>query len=138
MTKQGKFRTLNLTQGEPVKLILMFAVPIFLGNLFQLFYSLIDTKIVGSTLGETALAAVGSVSTLNNLLVGFFNGLTLGFSVITARFFGSGEEEKLKQNVAGTLSLGFSTAAVIILIAFVFLQPIHQRVDSRNVYHAGI
>ena len=89
MTKQGKCRTLNLTQGEPVKLILMFAVPIFLGNLFQLFYSLIDTKIVGSTLGETALAAVGSVSTLNNLLVGFFNGLTLGFSVITARFFGS-------------------------------------------------
>lgn len=124
MTKQGKFRTLNLTQGEPVKLILMFAVPIFLGNLFQLFYSLIDTKIVGSTLGETALAAVGSVSTLNNLLVGFFNGLTLGFSVITARFFGSGEEEKLKQNVAGTLSLGFSTAAVIILVTFVFLQPI--------------
>ena len=51
----------NLTDGKPVKLILQFAIPVFLGNLFQLFYGLIDTKIVGSTLGEGALAAVGSV-----------------------------------------------------------------------------
>ena len=56
----------NLTEGKPVKLILQFAIPVFLGNLFQLFYGLIDTKIVGSTLGEGALAAVGSVSILYN------------------------------------------------------------------------
>ena len=79
----------NLTEGKPVKLILQFAIPVFLGNLFQLFYGLIDTKIVGSTLGEGALAAVGSVSILYNLLTGFFNGLTLGFSVVTARYFGA-------------------------------------------------
>ena len=74
----------NLTEGKPVKLILQFAIPVFLGNLFQLFYGLIDTQIVGSTLGEGALAAVGSVSILYNLLTGFFNGLTLGFSIVTA------------------------------------------------------
>ena len=107
----------NLTEGKPVKLILQFAIPVFLGNLFQLFYGLIDTKIVGSTLGEGALAAVGSVSILYNLLTGFFNGLTLGFSVVTARYFGAGDTEKLKKSVAGTILLGFVTAAILVTLA---------------------
>ena len=119
--KHGKT---TLTEGNPVKLIVLFAVPIFLGNLFQILYSLIDTKIVGSTLGETALASVGSVSTLYNLLTGFFNGLTLGFSVVTARFYGSGEEKALKKNIAGAITLGFGTAIVLITLTAVFLKPI--------------
>ena len=115
-----KHRKTTLTEGNPVKLIVLFAIPIFLGNLFQILYSLIDTKIVGSTLGETALASVGSVSTLYNLLTGFFNGLTLGFSVVTARFYGSGEEKALKKNI----TLGFGTAIVLITLTAVFLKPI--------------
>lgn len=119
-----KHRKTTLTEGNPVKLIVLFAIPIFLGNLFQILYSLIDTKIVGSTLGETALASVGSVSTLYNLLTGFFNGLTLGFSVVTARFYGSGEEKALKKNIAGAITLGFGTAVVMITLTAVFLKPI--------------
>lgn len=119
-----KHRKTTLTEGNPVKLIVLFAIPIFLGNLFQILYSLIDTKIVGSTLGETALASVGSVSTLYNLLTGFFNGLTLGFSVVTARFYGSGEEKALKKNIAGAITLGFETAIVLITLTAVFLKPI--------------
>ena len=119
-----KHRKTTLTEGNPVKLIVLFAIPIFLGNLFQILYSLIDTKIVGSTLGETALASEGSVSTLYNLLTGFFNGLTLGFSVVTARFYGSGEEKALKKNIAGAITLGFGTAIVLITLTAVFLKPI--------------
>lgn len=119
-----KHRKTTLTERNPVKLIVLFAIPIFLGNLFQILYSLIDTKIVGSTLGETALASVGSVSTLYNLLTGFFNGLTLGFSVVTARFYGSGEEKALKKNIAGAITLGFGTAIVLITLTAVFLKPI--------------
>ncbi len=104
----------SLLEGKPIFCILLFAIPIFFGNLFQIMYSLIDTKIVGSILGEEALAAVGSVSVLYNLLVGFFNGLTMGFSVIVARHFGSGDEKRLKESVAATISLGFLTAAVIV------------------------
>ena len=100
-----KVKNGNLTVGKPAALILSFAFPVFLGNLFQLLYGLIDTKIVGSTIGEMALASVGSVSTLYTLLTGFFNGLSLGFSVVVARYFGAQNEEKLKQNVAGSLSL---------------------------------
>lgn len=119
-----KQRSGNLTEGNPAKLILWFALPVFLGNLFQLFYGLMDTKIVGSTIGEEALAAVGSVSTLYTLLTGFFNGLTLGFSVLTARYFGAKEMERLKKNVAGSIALGYLLAAVLILGVFVFLHRI--------------
>lgn len=119
-----KQRTMTLIEGRPLKLIVLFAVPIFLGNLFQIFYSLVDTKIVGSILGETALAAVGSVSTLYNLLTGFFNGLSLGFSVITARHYGSGDEKALKKNVAGSILLGFITAVLIIFAVALLLKQI--------------
>lgn len=119
-----KKRTMTLTEGKPIRLIILFAIPIFFGNLFQIFYSLIDTKIVGSILGATALAAVGSVSTLYNLLTGFFNGLSLGFSVITARHYGSGDIAALKKNVAGSILLGFVTAVVIVFIVAIFLNPI--------------
>lgn len=112
----------NLTEGKPIRLILAFAVPVFLGNLFQILYGLIDTKIVGSTLGEEALAAVGSVSTLYNLLTGFFNGMTLGFSVITARCFGAGDEERLKKSVAGA-----AVATVISQLLSVVLCILHIR-----------
>lgn len=119
-----KNKAMTLTEGRPIKLILLFTIPIFLGNLFQILYSLVDTKIVGSILGETALASVGSVSTLYNLLTGFFNGLSLGFSVITARHFGSGDEKALKKNVAGSVLLGFLTAIVVVLGVACFLPQI--------------
>lgn len=122
----------TLTEGNPTKLILLFAIPIFIGNLFQIFYSLIDTKIVGSILGETALAAVGSVSTLNNLLTGFFNGLTLGFSVILARFYGSGNEKEFKKYVAGAIELGFLTAIVVISVVLLGLEPILRFMNVPN------
>lgn len=79
---------------------------------------------MGRILGEEALAAVGSVSILYTLLTGFFNGLSLGFSVITARFYGSGEKRKLKENVAGAIVLGYLTASVILTAVVVFIRPI--------------
>lgn len=119
--KFGNKRLLDLTEGTPLKLILLFAIPIFLGNLFQICYTLVDTKIVGRILGEEALAAVGSVSVLYTLLVGFFNGLSLGFSVITARYFGSRDEEHLKKNVAGSILYGFITAAIVVTLTAAML-----------------
>ncbi len=115
---------LNLTEGKPLKLILLFAIPIFFGNLFQILYSLVDTKIVGSILGKEALASVGAVSILYTLLTGFFNGLTLGFGVVTARFYGSGDVKGLQKSVAGSILLGFVTATGIILFVVIFLRQI--------------
>ena len=85
----------DLTTGSPTKQMLKFAMPVCLGNLFQLFYSLTDTRIVGSTLGENALAAVGASTAISTLLIGFLTGLTNGFSIIIAQNFGAKNEEKI-------------------------------------------
>ena len=98
--------------------------PYFLGNIFQLLYSLVDTKIVGSTLGTEALAAVGSVSTLHTLMTGFLNGLTLGFSLITAMCFGADNMKRLKKSFAMTIELGVLTTAVLVVVLMFVLQPL--------------
>ncbi|MCU6761151.1 Multidrug export protein mepA [uncultured Roseburia sp.] len=122
MEKQGKAR--DLTAGNPAKLIIVFAVPIFLCSALQLLYGLIDTKIVGSTLGEQALAAVGSASPLQSLLIGFLTGLSTGFAIVAARNFGSGDEKELKRSVGASIVLGLSITAVIVIVLAVILKPV--------------
>ena len=92
--------------------------------MFQLLYSLVDTKIVGSTLGAEALAAVGSVSTLHTLMTGFLNGLTLGFSLITAMCFGAKNRKRLKKTFAAAISLGVLTTLALVLMLMIFLHPV--------------
>ena len=75
----------ELTSGNPAKMIFTFAVPIALGALFQQLYSMIDTVIVGRTIGVEAIAALGSTSYISNLIIGFMSGLTNGFAIVTAR-----------------------------------------------------
>ena len=117
-------KTKTLTEGTPWKQILLFSIPIFWGNIFQLLYSLVDTKIVGSTLGTEALAAVGSVSTLHTLMTGVLNGLTLGFSLITAMCFGADNMKRLKKSFAMTIELGVLTTAVLVVVLMFVLQPL--------------
>lgn len=117
-------KTKTLTEGTPWKQILLFSIPIFWGNVFQLLYSLVDTKIVGSTLGTEALAAVGSVSTLHTLMTGFLNGLTLGFSLITAMCFGAKNRKRLKKTFAAAISLGVLTTLALVLMLMIFLHPV--------------
>lgn len=117
-------KTKILTEGTPWKQILLFSIPIFWGNVFQLLYSLVDTKIVGSTLGTEALAAVGSVSTLHTLMTGFLNGLTLGFSLITAMCFGAKNRKRLKKTFAAAISLGVLTTLALVLMLMIFLHPV--------------
>ena len=117
-------KTKTLTEGTPWKQILLFSIPIFWGNVCQLLYSLVDTKIVGSTLGTEALAAVGSVSTLHTLMTGFLNGLTLGFSLITAMCFGAKNRKRLKKTFAAAISLGVLTTLALVLMLIIFLHPV--------------
>lgn len=114
----------DLTKGSPAKQMLKFAMPVGLGNLFQLFYSLTDTRIVGSTLGEKSLAAVGASTSISVLLIGFLMGLTNGFSIPIAQEFGARNDEKVRKTIAGSLILGFLTALVISMLTVIFLTPI--------------
>lgn len=114
----------DLTKGTPLKLILKFALPIMLGNIFQLFYSLADTRIVGSYLGKEALAAVGATSSLNNMIIGFLLGMTNGFAIISARSFGAGDHKHLKKAVAATFELGIITSCAFTVLSMLFLPQI--------------
>ncbi len=114
----------NLTSGKPLKQILVFAVPLFIGQLFQLFYSLVDTRIVGETLGETSLAAVGATTTLSDMLTGLLNGFTNGSAIIVASCFGAGDEKNMKKAAGGTVVLGTGAAVLISILCLAFLSPI--------------
>lgn len=120
----------DLTKGKPIKLILQFAIPVMLGNIFQLFYSLADTRIVGSCLGEEALAAVGSTSSLNSMIVGFLLGLTNGFAIISARSFGAKDEKHLKRAVAATFELGILTSLALTIVSVSFLPQILRLLNT--------
>ena len=80
--------TKNLTVGSPMRLIVGFALPTLFGMLFQQFYNLVDTMIVGKLLGAQALAAVGSTGSINFLVIGFCTGVCSGFSIPVAQKFG--------------------------------------------------
>lgn len=114
----------NLTKGNPIKLILLFAVPLFIGQLFQLFYSLVDTRIVGSVLGENSLAAVGATTTLSDTLVLSLNGFTNGAAIIVATYFGANDEKRMKKAIGGTILLGSGLAIIISIVCLAFLSPI--------------
>lgn len=102
-----------LTQGSVPLQMLRFAVPIFFSNLFQQLYNAADTLIVGNFLGSGALAAVGSSGSLIMLLVGFFNGMSMGAGVLIARYFGAGDEQSLSRAVHTTVLLGAASGALL-------------------------
>jgi len=120
----------DLTRGNPLKLIILFALPVFIGNVFQLLYSLVDTKIVGETLGDVSLAAVGATNPINTLIVGFLIGITNGFSVVVARYFGAKDFNNLRKSVASSLTLGIITAAILTFVSVKFLMPLLRLLNT--------
>lgn len=114
----------DLTKGNPAILLLTFAFPIFLGNILQLTYSLIDTRIVGSYLGEDALAAVGATTTLSNLIIGFLFGLCNGFAILTAQYFGAKNAEQLRKSFACALKYGILISLLLTAAGLLFLNPL--------------
>ena len=111
----------DLTKGKPSVLILTFALPIFLANLLQLTYSLADTRIVGTFLGDNALAAVGATTTLSNLIVQFLMGMCNGFAIISAQCFGAKDMDRLRRSLGNSLVLGLLAAVVLTIGGLVFL-----------------
>ena len=99
---------------------MLFAIPVIIGNLLQELYNVVDTLIVGQTLGEIKLAAVGSTSSLNFFALGFFIELSAGCSVITSQHFGAGNIEQVKKSVAAHILIGV-VSSVVLTAAFVFL-----------------
>ena len=107
----------RMTEGSPLKLILMFAMPVLLGNVFQQFYNMADTMMVGRILGVDALAAMGATASVSGLVLGLNIGLAQGFAIPIAQYVGAGEMDKVRKAVAGTLMLGLIFVLGITLAA---------------------
>jgi Na+-driven multidrug efflux pump len=114
----------DLTKGNISKVILQFAFPIFLGQIIQIFYGITDTWIIGRILGDNALAAVGAVTPINDLVIGFLIGLTNGFAIITAQFFGAKDKEGINKSFGASLLFGTLTALVLTVFSVTLLPQI--------------
>ncbi len=120
----------SLTEGAIWKSMLLFAFPILLGNLFQQFYNTFDSWVVGRFLGETALAAVSSSSHLIFLLVGFFNGMSMGAGVVIARFFGAKNLNDLNTAIHTTVALGLAAGTLLTVLGVAFTPTILIWMDT--------
>lgn len=108
---------LDMTKGKPFKLILTFIFPVLCGNLFQQFYNMVDTIIVGRFVGFDALGAVGATGTIMFLIIGFSTGLTSGFTVITAQKFGAGDYDGVKVSVYNALFLSVFVTVIMTAVS---------------------
>lgn len=106
----------RMTDGPIWKRIVLFAIPLFWGHLFQQFYNTADTLIVGNFLGSNALAAVSSSGSLILLLVGLFNGVSIGASVIIGKYFGAGNMKALRRAIHTTIGFGLCCGVAVTLI----------------------
>ena len=116
----AKEMTKDLTTGSPMKIFIMFSIPILLGNLFQQLYNMVDTIIVGQYLGEEALAAVGTTGCLMFLVLGFANGIAQGFGVMIAQAFGAGNHKQLRHFVALIVVLTILVSLILSLPTTIF------------------
>lgn len=117
-------KTKDMSQGSPMKLILSFAIPMLLGMLFQQFYNLVDTMIVGKTLGVDALAGVGATSGINFMIIGFCMGICTGFSIPVAQQFGAKKYSQLRKYVYNSYILGIAFAVGMTILSVVFCNAI--------------
>ena len=116
--------TKDMTSGKPVKLIISFAIPMFLGMLFQQFYSMVDTIIVGRFLGMGPLAGVGATNSLNFMVIGFVTGVCNGFAVPVAQMFGAKHDSALRRYAANSAWLCILFAVVLTAAVVIFCHPI--------------
>ena len=145
----AKDASVNLTEGPIGRQIVLFTVPLLLGNVFQQFYNTADTVIVGKFVGKEALAAVGSSGALINLLVSLFMGVAVGAGVVVSRYYGAKQYEEMRATIHTTIAFGL-IAGVVLTVLGVLVTPLLLRwmktpesvMDSSvlyfRIYFAGV
>ena len=119
-----KGNTQDLTKGSIVKAIILFSIPLLIGNLFQQLYNAVDSYVVGNYVGKNALAAVGASTPIINMLIGFFMGISTGAGVVIAQFFGAGDLTKMKKAIHNSIALTLAMGVVLTVVGLVFNDPI--------------
>jgi putative MATE family efflux protein len=124
--RSKKLTTRNLTVGNPALLIVSFAVPLFIGNLFQQFYGMADALIVGRTIGVNALAAVGCTGSISFLILGFVGGFTQGASIIASQRFGANDTTGVRKSFVVSILLSIGMTVILTAISIISARPLLQ------------
>lgn len=122
--------TKKMTEGSPAKLIVMFTIPLLIGNIFQQLYSMVDTLIVGRTLGVHALAAVGCTGSISFLILGFAMGVSAGLAIITAQRFGAKDEKGVRRSVAAGAWISLAVTAILTAISVPLARRILELMNT--------
>ena len=120
----------DMTSGDPLKLIITFALPLMVGNIFQQLYTVVDTMVVGKALGVDALAALGATDWLYWMLLGMIQGITQGFGILMAREFGAKQYEKLRSVIGSSTSLSLMSAGLFLVIGQLLAAPILRLLNT--------
>ena len=123
-------RVKDMTSGQPLRLIITFALPLMFGNIFQQLYTVIDTMVVGKALGVDALASLGATDWLYWLLLGMVQGITQGFGILMAREFGAKQYEKLRMVIGNAATLSVVFAFVFLILGQVIALPALQLLNT--------
>lgn len=117
-------KELDMTKGNPSGLLLQFAFPMLMGNIFQQLYSMVDSSVVGLARGEDALAAIGATSSLNFLFISLCIGLSTGIGILIAQYYGAREEEKVRKGIANAVYIMLGASILMSSIGICFARPI--------------
>ncbi len=124
------FQATDMTVGEPWKQIVIFTIPMLLGNIAQQLYNTVDSIVVGKYVGDNALAAVGSAGPIMNLLLVLFMGISMGASILVAQYFGARQREELSYTIGNCISLTAIAVAIIMVVSVIVVRPLLVLLDT--------
>ena len=122
--KKYNNKTIDMSVGHPIKVIMIFALPLFIGALFQQIYNVVDTMIAGHLISDQAISAIGSTSSLYALIVNLALGLNTGYSILMSRAYGAKDEELLKRKIAFSFTFNIVLGIILTILALILLKPL--------------
>ena len=129
-------QTKDMTQGNALKHIFFFAIPLFIGNIFQQIYNLVDTMIAGHHLGDNAIASIGATSTVFSLIMSFATGLNTGYTIIVTQHFGAHNDEQFKKSTSALVILNAAIGLLITVTAIFLLKPVMRFLNVPDSIYA--
>lgn len=124
------FQATDMTMGEPWKQIVIFTIPMIIGNIAQQLYNTVDSIVVGKYVGDNALAAVGSAGPIMNLLLVLFMGISMGASIMVAQYFGAKQREELSHTIGNCISLTAIAVVIIMIVSVIVVRPLLILLDT--------
>jgi putative MATE family efflux protein len=126
-------KTLDMTQGRPAPLIIKFAIPLIIANVFQQVYNLVDSIIVGRWVGANAFSAVGATSALTSMFTAMCWGATVGFGVIVSQYYGAKDDKNISAAIVNGFYVCFIVAVFMTIIALVFTRPLLRLLNTPEI-----